>query len=60
MNKKAKILVYISILLFGTIGVYLTFIYGNSNKYDSKTNAYRITKAQVQMAQYIIQPIILK
>lgn len=40
--KKHKILIIICVLVFGTLGIYLTFFSGNTNKYDSKTKAYRI------------------
>lgn len=33
---------YIFIILFGAIGVYLVFFHNASNKYDSKTTAYKI------------------
>ncbi len=42
MNKKKSLLLYLCILIFGTIGIYLTFIVGNTNKYDSQTRAYKI------------------
>ena len=42
MRVKDKIVVVICALLFGVIGIYLTFILGNVNKYDSQTTAYRI------------------
>ena len=42
MERKNKIIIYVSILLFGAIGVYLTFFAGNVDKYDSQTKAYRI------------------
>lgn len=41
-NNKNKILVYLCIALFGLLGAYLTFIAGNTNKYDSQTRAYKI------------------
>lgn len=41
MNKK-NILLYLCIALFGVLGIYLTFIAGTTNKYDSQTEAYRI------------------
>jgi len=41
MNKN-KIVIYLCVAIFGILGVYLTFIAGNTNKYDSKTRAYRI------------------
>lgn len=37
-----KVLLYLTILVFAIVGIYLTFIDGNVNKYDSKTEAYRI------------------
>ena len=39
---KQKIFTYLCIALFGILGVYLTFIAGNANKYDSTTKAYKI------------------
>ncbi len=39
---KQKITLIICILIFGGVGVFLTFFYGNTNKYDSKTTADRI------------------
>lgn len=39
---KKKLLLYLCILIFGAAGVYLTFIVGDTNKYDSQTKAYRI------------------
>ena len=41
MNKN-KIVLYLCIAIFGIIGVYLTFISGNMNKFDSQARAYRI------------------
>ena len=32
-----KVLLYLTILVFAIVGIYLTFIDGNVNKYDSKT-----------------------
>ena len=41
MNEKTrKILLYLCIVLFGAIGIYLTFFRSNVSKYDSKTKAY--------------------
>ena len=42
MEKKKSLLLYLCILIFGTTGIYLTFIVGNTNKYDSQTRAYKI------------------
>ena len=42
MKKNEKIGLYLCIALFGIIGVFLTFIAGNTNKYDSQTTAHRI------------------
>ena len=41
MNKN-KLILYLTVVLFGGIGIYLTFIAGNTNKYDSQTRAYKI------------------
>ena len=41
-NKKNTILLYLCIAIFGVLGVYLTFIAGNTNKYDSQVRAYKI------------------
>jgi len=40
--KNKNILVYLCIILFGLVGIYLTFISGNTSKYDSETTASRI------------------
>ena len=40
--KKNDILVYFCIAVFGIVGVYLTFFAGNTGKYDSKVEAYKI------------------
>jgi hypothetical protein len=40
--KKNNVLLYLCIALFGIVGIYLTFIAGNTDKYDSKTKAYQI------------------
>ena len=42
MNKKGSIVVFIVVLLFGAIGIYLTFFESNTDKYDSKVRAYKI------------------
>ena len=42
MNKKNAWLLYLSIVLFGGIGIYCTFFSSNTKKYDSQTEAYRI------------------
>lgn len=44
MNRKNnnKIVLYLCIAIFGIAGIYLTFIVGNVNNYDSQTSAYRI------------------
>ena len=39
---KNKIPLYSCIAIFGIVGIYLTFIAGNMNKYDSETRAYKI------------------
>lgn len=39
---KNKIMIILCILLFGGIGVYLTFFSSDTSKYDSVTNAYQI------------------
>ncbi len=39
---KQKIGLILCILIFGGVGIYLTFFMGNTNKYDSKTTADRI------------------
>ena len=41
--KKNNVLVYVCILLFGGLGIYFTFFAGNTSKYDSKVEAYRIS-----------------
>lgn len=41
MNKK-NIPLYLCIAIFGILGIYLTFISGNTDKYNSQTKAYRI------------------
>jgi len=40
--KDNKKLLYLCIAIFGIVGIYLTFISGNINKYDSKAEAYKI------------------
>ena len=42
MEKNKKWLVYLCIVLFGGIGIYLTFISGNTSRYDSQIKAYQI------------------
>lgn len=44
-NKKIKL--YICILAFGLVGIYLTFFFSNTNKYDSKIKAYDIYPNEV-------------
>ncbi len=39
---KNKFLIYLCILLFGGLGIYLTFISGNMKRFDSETTAYKI------------------
>lgn len=39
--KKNNIILYLCIVLFGALGVYLTFFASNTNKYDSQTKAYK-------------------
>lgn len=41
-NGKNKWVVYVAIAIFGALGIYLTFFAGNTSKYDSKANAYKI------------------
>ncbi len=41
-TNKNNILLYFCIAIFGILGIYLTFIAGNTDKYDSQTKAYRI------------------
>lgn len=41
--KKNNILLYACILIFGLLGIYLTFIASSTNKFDSKTEAYQIS-----------------
>lgn len=41
-ENKRKILLFISILAFGGLGVYFTFFASNINQYDSQKEAYRI------------------
>ena len=41
-DKKSKILMYLCIVIFGALGIYLTFISGIVNKYDGEVSAYRI------------------
>lgn len=40
--KKNNWIVYLCIVVFGGLGIYLTFFAGNTSKYDSKTRAYQI------------------
>ncbi len=40
--KKNSLIIFLSVLIFGGLGFYLTFIYGDTDKYDSKTAAYKI------------------
>ena len=42
MDKKDKKWLYLGIIIFGIVGIYITFFYGNVDKYDSKTRAYKI------------------
>lgn len=39
---KKKILSFICLSIFGIAGIYLTFFYSNTSKYDSKATAYKI------------------
>lgn len=48
MKKKNNILVYICILLFGLAGIYSILFLSNTNKYDSKTEAYKIYSNEVE------------
>lgn len=41
-NGKSKVIVYLCAIVFGVLGVYLTFFAGNTDKYDSQTSAYKI------------------
>lgn len=41
-NIKSNVLLIITIIIFGGVGVYLTFFASNISKYDSKTKAYKI------------------
>ena len=41
--KKNNVFVYVCIAIFGILGIYLTFFAGNTSKYDSKVEAYRIS-----------------
>ena len=41
MNKN-KIIIYLCTLIFGAVSIYLLFVAGNTNKYDSQTKAYKI------------------
>ena len=41
-NGKNKVIVYLCAIVFGVLGVYLTFFAGNTDKYDSQTSAYKI------------------
>ena len=47
MKKNNKVFVYICILTFGLVGIYLTFFFSNTNKYDSKIRAYEIYPNEV-------------
>ncbi len=40
--KKNSRLIFLFVAVFGVIGIYLTFIAGNMQKYDSQTTAYKI------------------
>ena len=40
--KKNSLLLYLFVAVFGVIGIYLTFVAGNVQKYDSQTTAYKI------------------
>lgn len=40
--KKNTVLLYICIAIFGALGIYLTFVAGNTDKYDSQAKAYDI------------------
>ena len=42
MNKKNEVIIILCVVLFGIIGIYLTFFSSNTSKYDSKTKAYKI------------------
>ena len=42
MSTKDKIILIICILVFGGLGVYLTFLASNINKFDSQVKAYKI------------------
>lgn len=59
MNKKNNVLVYVCIAIFGIVGIYLTFISGNTNKYDSKVRAYKIDSNEHKDSDggYLYSPI---
>lgn len=42
MENSKKFLLIITIVVFGGLGLYFTFVSGNTSKYDSETKAYRI------------------
>ena len=42
MNKENHTIIIICTLIFGIIGMYLTFFSSNTSKYDGKTKAYKI------------------
>ncbi len=48
MKKNNKFWLVFCIFIFGLAGIYLTFFLGNTNKYDSKTEAYRIYPNEVE------------
>ena len=57
--KKGDWLVYLCILIFGGLGIYLTFISGNMDKFDSQTKAYRIdpNRSYNSDNEYVYYPI---
>ena len=53
-NGKNKVIVYLCAIIFGVLGVYLTFFAGNTDKYDSQTSAYKIEPNE--RFEHIINP----
>ena len=55
---KDKIIIIISVLCFGVIGIYLTFFAGNARKFDSSVKAYKIeTREQADIDGTLYYPI---
>jgi len=46
--KKNNIGLLFCILIFGTVGIYLTFISGNTSRYDSETTASRMEVTEIE------------